>query len=131
MLLTLLLMAQQPAPPPERFSILVEDLCGPGAQARADARGDVLVCGANGAASQRLPLPDERVPVGPVASNPHLSARTALAADATPCAALQGGCQVGFGAPIVSAIVGGLVGLVKDAAKPRPDKSKRVPIPMD
>jgi hypothetical protein len=131
MLLTMLFLAQQPAPAPERFSILLEDACGADAQARAEARGDVLVCGANGVTSQRLPLPDERVPTGPVASNPHLSARTALAAEAAPCAARQEGCQVGFGQPIVAAIVGGLIGLVMDAAKPKPDKSKRVPIPLD
>ena len=129
MLLTLIFLVQQPVP--ERFSILLEDACGAEAQARADARGDVLVCGVNGVTSQRLPLPDERVLPGPVASNPHLSARTALNAEATPCAALQNGCQVGFGQPIAAAIVGGLVGLVKDAARPKPDKSKRVPIPLD
>jgi hypothetical protein len=131
MLMMVLLLAQQPAPAPERFSILLEDSCGAEAQARADARGDVVVCGNNGVTSQRLPLPDERIPNGPVASNPHLSARAALAAEAAPCAARQGGCQVGFGQPIVSAIVGGLVGLVQDATRAKPDKSKRVSIPID
>lgn len=130
MLMPLLLLAQQPAPPPERFSILLEDPCGTEAQAQAAARGDVLVCGENSVSGQRLPLPDERVPSGPVASNPHLTGRAALAAGPT-CATLQGGCQVGFGAPLVNGIVGGLVGLVKDATAPKPDKSKRVPIPLD
>lgn len=128
MLVTLLLAVQQPAP--ERFSILVP-VPAQDCRDRRDPQGDVVVCGSDQPSSQRLPLPEERVPAGPVASNPHLTGRAALAAAATPCAATQGGCQVGFGAPIVQAVVGGLVGLVQDAIKPKPDKSKRVPIPLD
>ncbi|WP_375428655.1 hypothetical protein [uncultured Sphingomonas sp.] len=128
MVLTLLLLTQQP--PPDRFSILVPT--PPQDCRKRDAAGDdVVVCAPSTQLSQRLPLPDEVVPSGPVASNPHLSARTALAAEVAPCPARLGGCQVGFGAPIASAIVGGLVGLIKDATRTRPDKSKRVPIPLD
>ncbi|HEX8382746.1 MAG TPA: hypothetical protein VF592_05150 [Sphingomonas sp.] len=128
MFLILLFLAQQPVP--ERFSILIPEACSPEAWARTEASGDVLVC-ADPAGSQRLPLPDDALPIGPLASNPHLTGRAALAAEGTPCAALQGGCQVGFGQPVIAAAVGALVDLVKDAARPRPDKSKRVPIPID
>ncbi len=128
MLLTMLLLAQQPAP--ERFSILIP-VPAQDCRKRGDPGGEVVVCGADQPLSQRLPLPDERVPTGPVASNPYLTGRGALAAEATPCAAIQKGCTVGFGQPIVAAIVGGLVGLVQDATRAKPDKSKRVPIPID
>lgn len=80
---------------------------------------------------QRLPLPDERGPPdGPVASNPNLTGSGALAAEATPCAARQGGCTVGFGPPIVP-IVAALVGAVKSGLAKHPDKSHRVAIPLD
>ena len=128
MLLSLLLLAQQPAP--ERFSILVP-VPTQDCRRRGAPKDEVVVCGPSPQLSQRLPLPDDAPPAGPVPSNPHLTGRAALAAEATPCAAIQKGCQVGFGRPIVAAIVGGLVGLVKDVTAARPDKSKRVPIPLD
>lgn len=123
MLLALLLAASAP----QSHSILLRDPCGPAERAAAEARGEVLVCGDATATSQRLPLPDERVPTGPVASNPHLTGAAALAAEGTPCAAALRGCTVGFGPPIAP-IVGALVGLVRDAAARKPDKRGRVPI---
>ncbi|MDB5703131.1 MAG: hypothetical protein JWN66_247, partial [Sphingomonas bacterium] len=48
----------------------------------------------------------------------------------TPCAAHQGGCTVGFGPPIVPLVMGA-VDLAKGLFKKHPDKSNRVPIPLD
>lgn len=114
----------RPAPPPERFSILLQDC-----PRQTNAKGDVVVCGdtPNG---QRIPLPDERVPDGPTPSNPDVSGIGALAAGATPCAAQQAGCLVGFGPPIVP-MVKGLVSAAKSAFARKPDKSNRIPIPLD
>lgn len=116
------------AAPPERFSILLP-AC-PAAQGR-----DVVVCGGD-AAAQRLPLPDEIVPEHGVASNPYRTGSGALAAEGTPCAALQGGCQVGFGPPIVPMIIAGVRGVgnaLKDAREARArrrDGDRRVPIDL-
>jgi len=80
---------------PQRFSILAPAATGP---CRPRGPGgpddDILVCAA--ADPLRLPLPAERGPPGrPVASNPNLDGLGAMAAGADPCAARQGGCQVG------------------------------------
>nr|WP_183986625.1 hypothetical protein [Sphingomonas jinjuensis] len=114
----------KPAPPPERFSILLQDC-----PRETNAKGDVVVC-ADSPNAQRIPLPDERVPSGPVPSNPNLTGIGALGADGTPCAARQGGCLVGFGPPIVP-MVKGLVNAAKSAFARKPDKSNRIPIPLD
>ena len=139
MILLLLAQVATPAPaatppdpghgtPPARISILVDPT--PACPPPVPGSKDVVVC-ARPNQEQRLPLPDERGPPdGPVASNPELTGRGALAAVATPCAALQGGCQVGFGPPIVP-IVAALVGAVKSGLAKRPDKTGRVPIPLD
>jgi hypothetical protein len=147
MLALLTILALQAAPAakaePERWSILVpvpEEPCRPSpkgdrsaangaAQNDAAANGDVVVCG-DALPSQRLPLPDEAVSTGPVPVNRELTGRGALAAAGTPCAVRQGGCQTSFGPPIVPMIVGA-VGLVKDALRKHPDKSNRIPIPLD
>ncbi len=114
--------------PPARISILVDPT--PACSPPSDDGKDVVVC-AQRDQQQRLPLRDQRGdPEGPVASNPELTGRGALAAEATPCAAHQGGCQVGFGPPIVP-IVAALVGAVKSGLAKRPDKSNRVAIPLD
>lgn len=131
MLLALLLQsaAPAPAPPPERFSILEPvgpQPCPPRAQAAKEG-DDVVVC-ATDLPAQALPYPQEYVYDGPRPSNPGVTGSGALAAAATPCAATQAGCQVGFGQPLVAAAVGALVGLVKDAAAKKPDKRGRVPI---
>jgi hypothetical protein len=115
------------APPvPQRFSILAD----PCARTSDDGR-DIVVCGTTAASTPRLPLPDERGPPDrPVASNPELSAVRALDLEATPCAATQWGCQVGFGPPIMP-IAKAAVGAVKSVFARKPDKTGRVPIILD
>lgn len=118
----------------ERFSILAEP-CG---RASGQTVGnDVVVCG-SAADTQRLPLPDERVPDKPMPSNPYLRPEAALAAEGTPCAASQRGCQVGIGGPVIMAAAKGLVTAVSDGLADRrvrkarrQDAGKRVPIPLD
>lgn len=133
MLALLLLQTAPPAAaaaPPERFSILVPTAsqpCPPRAERRGEEEGDVVVC-ATDMPAQTLPYPDEYVGSRPRPSNPELTGAGALAASATPCAATQWGCQVGFGQPLVAAAVKGLVGLVKDATAKKPDRRGRVPI---
>lgn len=125
MLLALLLAQAAPATP-ERFSILVPvapQRCPP--RETEDEQGDVVVC-ADDLPDQAVPYPDDYVGDRPRPSNPHLTGAAALAASGTPCATVQGGCQVGFGPPLMP-IIKGLVGLVKDAAK-KPDRRGRVPI---
>lgn len=129
-----------PAPQPQRWSILVpvpDEPCrrtakpdGSAATGSGAAQGgDVVVCG-DALPSQRLPLPGEAVSEGPVPVNREMTGRGALAAQGTPCAARQGGCQSSFGPPIIP-MVAGAVGLMKDALRKHPDKSNRVPIPLD
>lgn len=144
-----------PAAAPQRFSILAD----PCARERSLPGTDVVVCGRNAADSPRLPLPAERGPPDrPIPSNPNMSGVGALAASNTPCAAVPRGCQVGvdvFGAG-TSAIrlvqkliapdsccedpgegtnpallVKDMVGGIKRTVARKPDKSNRVPIPMD
>ncbi|CUS44225.1 hypothetical protein MGWOODY_Smn1682 [hydrothermal vent metagenome] len=88
-----------------------------------------MVCG-DALPSQRLPLPGDAGSDGAQPSNRELTGSGALAAAGTPCAVRQGGCQTGFGPPIVP-MVAGAIGLVKDALRKRPDKSNRVAIPLD
>lgn len=139
MILAFLLQAAAPATsasaaPPERFSILAT----PCARAPGQTVGnDVVVCG-DKADAQRLPLPDERVPTGPVPLNPYLRPDVALSADATPCAARQAGCQVGIGGPVVMAAAKGIATALSDGIADRKvrkarrrDAGKRVPIPLD
>ena len=115
-----------PSGDPQRFSILVD----PCAAASKDGN-EIIVCGGPAANSPRLPLPDERGPPDhAVASNPNLSAVRALDLSETPCAARQGGCQVGFGPPIAP-IAKAAVGLIKSALAKKPDKRGRVPIDLD
>lgn len=122
------------AAPSERFSILAEP-CG---RASGETVGnDVVVCG-SAADTQRLPLPDERIPDKGVPSNPFLRPDVALAAEGTPCAARQRGCQVGIGGPVIMAAAKGLATAVSDGLADRRvrkarvrDAGKRVPIPLD
>lgn len=131
--LALLLQAATPpaaSAPPERFSILAEP-CAPVVR---DGQ-EVVVCG-NAAASQRLPLPAEAVSTTGVPSNKYLTGAGALAAEASPCATLQGGCQVGFGPPLglmAAAAIKGVGNALKDRreAKARKrDGDKRVAIDL-
>jgi hypothetical protein len=114
--------------PPPQISILVDP--SPACTPPPEGSKDVVVCAPSNQ-QQRLPLRDDRgPPEGPVPVNPGLNGRGALAAEGTPCAARQGGCQVGFGPPIVP-ILAALVGAVKSGLAKHPDKSKRVAIPLD
>jgi len=120
-------------PVPDRFSILVPvggQPCRAAPGAPPPRPGDVTVC-ADGLPDQTVPLPNDYVYSSPRPSNPELTGRGALAAAPTPCAARQGGCQVGFGAPLVQAAVGAVVDAVKDATRKRYPKEGRVPIPLD
>lgn len=114
--------------PPAKISILVDP--APACPPTPPGGREVVVCALSNQ-QQRLPLRDDRgIPDGPVPSNPELNGVGALAAEATPCAAHQGGCTVGFGPPIVP-IVAALVGAVKSGLAKHPDKSNRVAIPLD
>lgn len=114
--------------PPPRISILVDP--SPACTPPPEGTKDVVVCAPTNQ-QQRLPLRDDRgPPEGPVPVNPNLSGSGALAAEGTPCAAHQGGCQVGFGPPIVP-IVAALVGAVKSGLAKHPDKKGRVAIPLE
>ncbi len=123
-----------PAPPvPERFSILMpvgDEPCRPAPGAPPPRPGDVTVC-ADALPDQAVPLPNDYVYDSPRPSNPELTGRAALAAQGNPCATLQGGCQVGFGAPIVAAALGAAVDAIKDATRKRYPKEGRVAIPLD
>lgn len=141
MLLIALLQAASPAsaaaeaaPPPDtptRFSILVPVASEP-CRPREKPDADVVVCG-NPLPSQRLPFPNEPDPSRGRPSNPDLTGARALQLQNTPCAAQAGGCG-GAGIPILGmALWAGkkIVDAVGDATKAKPDKSKRVPIPLD
>jgi hypothetical protein len=124
-----LAIAQQDTPPPdpkpgEPFSILANQPCP------KDASGkDVVVCG-HPNQTQRLPLPDERVPYAPQPSNPDLTGAGALA-ESESCVpgASMGGCYVGLVPPIMP-VAKAVIGAVKSAFARKPDKTGRVPIPL-
>jgi hypothetical protein len=142
-------------PMPPRFSILVDAV--PSCPKDPDPNGEIIVC-ARSNQEQKLPFPNKITPDHPVPVNPDMTGRGALAGEATPCAARQGGCTVGFdflgvGTSLVrlaqKAIApdsccerpgeGTSTGLlvtdvfhgVKHAFAKKPDKSKRVSIPLD
>lgn len=133
----LLILALQAAPAPaapaapqtdtpQRFSVLVPIPDEPCVRRPSDS--DVLVCG-NPLPSQKLPYPDEVVPDGPTPSNPLKNGVGALNAQGTPCP-ISRNCVVGFGPPIVP-IITGIANAVGSAFKKKPDKTGRVPIPLD
>ena len=107
--------------PPARMSILIGDC----QKAAAAAGRDVVVCANDPAATQRLPYPDEVVPDHPVPSNPNLTPAGALAAEASPCASVQGGCQVGFGPPIMPIVAAGVKGVKNALANGREARARR------
>ena len=135
-MIPLLLIALQagpavPLPPPgpgaQRFSILARDPCPPS----AGTEQDIIVCGRR-QADDRAPRLGDEVPTGPTPSNPDMTGIGALRAAATPCAALQGGCQVAFNVlgPVLLLANEARIGISKLVDKSR-DKSKRVPIALD
>lgn len=84
-------------PVPQRFSILTAECASPA------PNGDIVVC-KRGPDGQRLPLRDERDPAPGRGANPEVSGAQSLALQGTPCAARQGGCQVGvniLGPPVM------------------------------
>lgn len=138
----------------QRWSILA-DSCAP---ARGD--GEILVCGSAEAANvPRLPLPGERGPPDrAMPSNPEVSGMGALAVSGAPCATLSQGCTTGvdiFGggtflvraigklidkdscceepgeATSVGLLIRDTVSAAKKVGRKKPDKSNRVPIPLD
>ncbi|MCW3846183.1 hypothetical protein OF829_02960 [Sphingomonas sp. LB-2] len=140
----------------QRWSILAD----PCAAVTGDpTRDEIVVCGSAAAGSPRLPLPAERGPPDrPMPSNPYVTGRGALAATVPPCATLSQGCTTGIdlfgGATALVRLMGKAVdpgsccetpgeatnpaGLIGDIAsgigrifKRRPDRSKRIPIPLD
>ena len=130
-MIALLLMAVQAAPSvPQRFSILV-DPCA----SSSESGQDIVVCGHPDAISPRLPLRDDRGPPDHAAPvNPEATGAGALAAEGTPCAAHIGGCQVGFGQPIVAKaleLVGYGLKDLKDSRRRHRDGARRVAINLD
>lgn len=134
-MLPLLLIALQTAPavplPPaapgtQRFSILADEPC----PASGDNK-EIIVCGRRPADDRVTRMGDE-VPDGPVPSNPDMTGIGALRAATPPCAALQGGCQVGVNllAPALLLANEARIGISKLVDKHR-DKSNRVPIALD
>lgn len=114
--------------PPQRFSILAE----PCAPATRDGK-DVVVCGADLAASQRLPLPAEAEPTPGYVKPDSMDYRDNQG-DRHPC--IVRGCQVGFGPPIMPALAA-VAKAVGDARKDarwakarRRDGARRVPIDL-
>ena len=139
----------------QRWSILADPCAG-----RPLRPDEVLVCGQrDGAESARLPLPDERGPPDrPMPGNPDVSGAGALALTNAPCATRSGGCTTGIdllggGTMLIRgigklidpdsccetpgegrnpvALVSDIGGAVKRSFAKKPDKSKRVPIPLD
>lgn len=137
----------------QRWSILAD----PCATERTH-REEILVCG-TAAIPPRLPLPEERGPPDrPTPSNPYVNGTGALLVSTDPCATRSGGCAAGLdlfgGATFLVRAAGKAVDpdscceepgeatnpvmLVRDVVKAigqglkkKPDKSKRVPIPLD
>lgn len=130
-MIVLAMLLQAGAAPPPRFSILY-DPC------RTPAAGkDVVVCGKNGAGSDRLPLPEDAPPSPNYVKPDSRDYRDNAMKLDTPCAARQGGCQVGFGPPIVPLIAAG-VKAIGDARKDQRwakakarDGDRRQPIDLD
>jgi hypothetical protein len=138
----------------QRWSILA-DPCA----SATTGPDEVVVCGRSADGSPRLPLPGERGPPDrPIPSNPEVTGMGALAVQNAPCATRSEGCTTGvdiFGAG--TTLIRGIgmmidpgscceepgeatnvVMLARDAVhavgrtfKKKPDKSKRVPIPLD
>ncbi|MBB5711734.1 hypothetical protein [Sphingomonas xinjiangensis] len=139
----------------QRWSILADPCAG-----RPLRPDEVLVCGQrDGSQSARLPLPAERGPPDrPMPGNPDISGAGALALTNAPCATRSGGCTTGIdllggGTMLIRgigklidpdsccetpgegrdpvALVSDIGGAVKRNLAKKPDKSKRVAIPLD
>lgn len=119
------------AAPPERFSILLDDC----EKAAAAGSHDVVVCGNAPNSTQRLPLPDDAPPT-PGYVKPDSGGYRDNRGGGGSCAALQGGCQVGFGPPIMPVVAAGVRGVGnalanRQEAKARArDGARRQPIDL-
>ena len=137
--LALLLQAAAVAPPvtrasaapPERFSILLSDC-----EKAATASGhDVVVCGNDRVSGQRLPLPDDAPPT-PGYVKPDSGDYRDNRGGGGSCAAQMGGCQVGFGPPIMPMVAAGVQGIKNTLANNREarararDGARRQPIDL-
>lgn len=144
---------QQAADGTQRWSILADSCASP------KSRDEIVVCGAGAPADPRLPLPEERGPPDrAIPSNPNVSGIGALNVASAPCATRSEGCTTGIdlfgGTTFLVRAAGKLinpdsccdepgeatnpVGLVNDIGsvvkrtfKKKPDKSNRVPIPLE
>lgn len=126
-------MLQAQSPAATHWSVLAPTADCP---ATAAPNTDILVCGrAQGA---RLPLPDERPPQDrPRPAIPDMSGMVSgEGGGAAPCSARLEGCTIGVGPP--PALVHAAVTVAKDAVggikrtfTRKPDRAKRIPIPLD
>ena len=127
--LVLALLQAQPAPVPQRFSILAQ----PCAPVTRDGR-DVVVCGNDPAVSQRLPLPAEAEPTPGYVKPDSGDYRDNKGGNG---ACVVRGCQVGFGPPImpvIAAAARAIGNARQDAREKRArarDGTRRVAIPLD
>lgn len=108
------------AAPPERFSILLSDC----AKAAAASGRDVVVCGNDGTSGQRLPLPDDAPPT-PGYVKPDSGDYRDNRGGGGSCAAVQGGCQVGFGPPIMPMVAAGVRSVKNALANGREVKARQ------
>lgn len=93
--------------------------------------GEIVVC-APTKPTARLPLPDERAPVGPLmitGAAERMVDPAPRPIGGAPCSSVQSGCLVGFGPS--PAMVRSAVGAIGKAFAKKPDKSNRVPIVLD
>lgn len=98
--------------PPGQFSILY-DPCKTPAGSK-----DVVVCGKDGTTGNRLPLPDDAPPTPNYVKPDSGDYRDNPMNEGIPCAAVQSGCQVGFGPPIVP-MIAAAVNAIGNARKDR------------
>ncbi|WP_157073747.1 hypothetical protein [Sphingomonas soli] len=147
-----LMQPRQESDGKQSWSILADPCAGRPAD-------EITVCGQSARAEPRLPLPGERGPPDrALPSNPDISGTGALAATSAPCATLSKGCTTGvdiFGgatflvralgkvidkdscceepgeATNIGLLVRDTVSAAKKIGRKKPDKSRRVPIPLD
>lgn len=105
------------ATPPSSFSVLY-DACPKSVPGK-----DVVVCGADPATSQRLPLPDDAPPT-PNYVKPDSGDYRDNKMGGAPCSADMRGCTVGFGPPLVQWAIAG-VNALKAGAKTRREARAR------
>lgn len=145
---------QRDADGTQRWSILVDPCANPGA-----GTDDIVVCAMGAPRNPRLPLAEERGPPDrPRPSNPDRSGIGALTVSSAPCATRSEGCTTGIdlfgGGTLLVRAAGKLInpdscceepgeatnplGLLSDVGsaikrtfRKKPDKSKRVPIPLE